>query len=84
MNLVSCASQDFVSSTKRPFPSELELVDFKEKPEDTRQQINKSVSELTDGKYNLALITSLRREFYFLAGMEWGGGEGGERVQWCS
>ncbi|XP_019377309.1 PREDICTED: serpin B5 [Gavialis gangeticus] len=41
---------DFVSSTKRPFPSELELVDFKEKPEDTRQQINKSVSELTDGK----------------------------------
>uniref|UniRef100_A0A8D0GKQ5 Serpin family B member 5 n=1 Tax=Sphenodon punctatus TaxID=8508 RepID=A0A8D0GKQ5_SPHPU len=41
---------EFVNSTKRPFPSELELVDFKEKPEDTRQQINKSVSDLTDGK----------------------------------
>lgn len=43
--------QEFVSSAKRPFPSELELVDFKEKTEDTRLQINKSVSDLTDGKY---------------------------------
>uniref|UniRef100_A0A8C3CLL2 Serpin family B member 5 n=1 Tax=Cairina moschata TaxID=8855 RepID=A0A8C3CLL2_CAIMO len=41
---------DFVNSTKRPFPSELELVEFKEKTEETRQKINKSLSELTDGK----------------------------------
>ncbi|KAH1176610.1 hypothetical protein KIL84_010312, partial [Mauremys mutica] len=41
---------EFINATKRPFPSELELVDFKEKMEETRQQINKSVSELTDGK----------------------------------
>ncbi|KAM7176602.1 serpin B5 [Macrochelys suwanniensis] len=41
---------EFINATKRPFPSELELVDFKEKTEETRQQINKSVSELTDGK----------------------------------
>ncbi|XP_053101291.1 serpin B5 isoform X2 [Hemicordylus capensis] len=39
---------EFVSSVKRPFPSELELVDFKDKTEDTRLQINKSVSDLTD------------------------------------
>ncbi|KAM6101002.1 serpin B5 [Theristicus caerulescens] len=41
---------DFVNSTKRPFPSELELVEFKLKTEETRQKINKSLSELTDGK----------------------------------
>ncbi|OWK55537.1 Serpin B5 [Lonchura striata] len=41
---------DFVNSTKRPFPSELELVEFKEKTEETREKINKSLSELTDGK----------------------------------
>ncbi|NXS07774.1 SPB5 protein, partial [Neodrepanis coruscans] len=46
---------DFVNSTKRPFPSELELVEFKEKTEETRQKINKSLSELTDGEYNLTL-----------------------------
>ncbi|NXC19972.1 SPB5 protein, partial [Corythaeola cristata] len=46
---------DFVNSTKRPFPSELELVEFKEKTEETRQKINKSLSELTDGEYSLTL-----------------------------
>ncbi|XP_074704281.1 serpin B5 [Strix aluco] len=46
---------DFVNSTKRPFPSELELVEFKEKTEETRQKINKSLSELTDGKMETIL-----------------------------
>ncbi|XP_033010340.1 serpin B5 [Lacerta agilis] len=49
-------TMEFVSSVKRPFPSELELVDFKEKTEDTRLQINKSVSDLTDGKMENILI----------------------------
>ncbi|XP_053101297.1 serpin B5 isoform X4 [Hemicordylus capensis] len=47
---------EFVSSVKRPFPSELELVDFKDKTEDTRLQINKSVSDLTDGKMENILV----------------------------
>lgn len=55
MTLVTWVFQDFVNSTKRPFPSELELVEFKEKTEETRQKINKSLSELTDGEYSLTL-----------------------------
>ncbi|ETE65002.1 Serpin B5, partial [Ophiophagus hannah] len=35
---------EFINSVKRPFPSEFEVVDFKDKPEDTRLQINKSES----------------------------------------
>ncbi|XP_007440431.1 serpin B5 [Python bivittatus] len=47
---------EFISSVKRPFPSEFEVVDFKDKAEDTRLQINKSVSDLTDGKMENVLI----------------------------
>uniref|UniRef100_H9GPF6 Serpin family B member 5 n=1 Tax=Anolis carolinensis TaxID=28377 RepID=H9GPF6_ANOCA len=47
---------EFLSSIKRPFPSEFELADFKDKTEDTRLQINKSVSDLTDGKMENILI----------------------------
>ncbi|XP_044282464.1 serpin B5 [Varanus komodoensis] len=47
---------EFVSSVKRPFPAEFEQVDFKDKMEDTRLQINKSVSDLTDGKMENILI----------------------------
>lgn len=69
MTLVSCVFQDFVNSTKRPFPSELELVEFKEKTEETRQKINKSLSELTDGESSLTLemlFTSLKKELFAL------------------
>lgn len=65
MTLVPVVFQDFVNSTKRPFPSELELVDFKEKTEGTRQKINKSLSELTDGESSLTLgmlFTPLRKK----------------------
>lgn len=67
MTLVSCVFQDFVNSTKRPFPSELELVEFKEKTEETREKINKSLSELTDGGYSLTLgmlFVSLEKDLY--------------------
>ncbi|KAJ7338466.1 hypothetical protein JRQ81_012338 [Phrynocephalus forsythii] len=47
---------EFLSSIKRPFPSEFELADFKDKTEDTRVQINKSVSDLTDGKMENILV----------------------------
>lgn len=50
LNLEPSPFQEFINSVKRPFPSEFEVVDFKDKPEDTRLQINKSVSDLTDGK----------------------------------
>lgn len=69
MTLVPCVLQDFVNSTKRPFPSELELVEFKEKTEETRQKINKSLSELTDGEYSLTLgmlFASLEKETFVL------------------
>ncbi|XP_062985822.1 serpin B5 [Elgaria multicarinata webbii] len=49
-------TMEFVSSIKRPFPSQFEQVDFKDKTEDTRLQINKSVSDLTDGKMENILI----------------------------
>nr|XP_033791190.1 serpin B5 [Geotrypetes seraphini]XP_033791191.1 serpin B5 [Geotrypetes seraphini] len=42
--------KDYVNSSKKPFPSELETVDFACQPEETRQQINNSIKELTDGK----------------------------------
>lgn len=67
--MIPCLFQDFVNSTKRPFPSELELVEFKEKTEETRQKINKSLSELTDGEYGLTsgmLLTSLKKEILIL------------------
>lgn len=67
MTLVTCVFQDFVNSTKRPFPSELELVEFKEKTEETREKINKSLSELTDGGYSLTLgmlFASLEKDLY--------------------
>lgn len=67
MTLVTWIFQDFVNSTKRPFPSELELVEFKEKTEETRQKINKSLSELTDGEYSLTLgmlFASAEKDLY--------------------
>lgn len=45
------AFQEFVSSTKRPYAKELETVDFKDKLEETKGQINSSIKDLTDGKY---------------------------------
>lgn len=43
--------QEFISSTKRPYAKEMETVDFKEKLEETKGQINESIKDLTDGKY---------------------------------
>lgn len=43
--------QEFIGSTKRPYAKEMETVDFKDKLEETKGQINNSVKDLTDGKY---------------------------------
>ncbi|XP_076991415.1 serpin B5 [Tamandua tetradactyla] len=44
-------SMEFISSTKRPYPKEMETVDFKDKLEETKGQINTSIKELTDGRF---------------------------------
>uniref|UniRef100_A0A2K5K919 Serpin domain-containing protein n=1 Tax=Colobus angolensis palliatus TaxID=336983 RepID=A0A2K5K919_COLAP len=41
-------STEFISSTKRPYAKELETVDFKDKLEETKGQINNSIKDLTD------------------------------------
>uniref|UniRef100_A0A8C2PJ75 Serpin domain-containing protein n=1 Tax=Capra hircus TaxID=9925 RepID=A0A8C2PJ75_CAPHI len=44
-------STEFISSTKRPYAKEMETVDFKDKLEETKGQINNSIKELTDGHF---------------------------------
>ncbi|KAM4841441.1 serpin B5 isoform 1-T2 [Thomomys bottae] len=44
-------STEFISSTKRPYAKELETVDFKDKLDETKSQINSSIKELTDGHF---------------------------------
>uniref|UniRef100_A0A2K5C970 Serpin B5 n=1 Tax=Aotus nancymaae TaxID=37293 RepID=A0A2K5C970_AOTNA len=43
-------STEFISSTKRPYAKELETVDFKDKLEETKGQIN-NIKDLTDGHF---------------------------------
>ncbi|XP_040840683.1 serpin B5 [Ochotona curzoniae] len=52
-------STEFISSTKRPYAKELETVDFKDKWEETKGQINDSVKELTDGHFENILGDSV-------------------------
>ncbi|KAM7335764.1 hypothetical protein ACRRTK_004257 [Alexandromys fortis] len=59
-------STEFISSTKRPYAKELETVDFKDKLEETKGQINSSVKELTDGKYPLMFCKQLSKEVSLL------------------
>lgn len=42
---------EFIGSTKRPYAKEMETVDFKDKLEETKGQINSSVKDLTDGHF---------------------------------
>lgn len=60
------AFQEFISSTKRPYAKEMETVDFKDKLEETKGQINNSIKDLTDGKYFylLRLCTYSHESFY--------------------
>ncbi|XP_010643180.1 serpin B5 isoform X2 [Fukomys damarensis] len=44
-------STEFLSSTKRPYAKELETVDFKDKLDETKVQINNSIKDLTDGHF---------------------------------
>ncbi|XP_074057046.1 serpin B5 [Macrotis lagotis] len=42
---------EFVSATKRPYANEMETVDFKDKLEETKDKINKSIKDLTDDHF---------------------------------
>ncbi|OCT76355.1 serpin B5 [Xenopus laevis] len=53
-NSIEC-KKDFINSTKKPYPSELETIDIKSRPEEARSQINSSVKELTDGNFESVL-----------------------------
>uniref|UniRef100_A0A8C5MPX0 Serpin family B member 5 n=1 Tax=Leptobrachium leishanense TaxID=445787 RepID=A0A8C5MPX0_9ANUR len=48
-------TKNFVDSTKKPYPSELEEIDINSQPEEARNQINTSIKELTDGKFETSL-----------------------------
>ncbi|XP_058547857.1 serpin B5 [Neofelis nebulosa] len=51
-------STEFISSTKRPYAKEMETVDFKDKLEETKSQINQSIKDLTDGRFENILSDS--------------------------
>ncbi|NP_001086270.1 serpin B5 isoform X1 [Xenopus laevis] len=53
-NSIEC-KKDFINSTKKPYPLELETIDIKSRPEEARCQINSSVKELTDGNFEAVL-----------------------------
>ncbi|KAE8597728.1 hypothetical protein XENTR_v10016579 [Xenopus tropicalis] len=53
-NSIEC-KKDFINSAKKPYPLELETIDFKSQAEEARTQINSSVKELTDGNFETVL-----------------------------
>ncbi|XP_018420173.1 PREDICTED: serpin B5 [Nanorana parkeri] len=48
-------TKEFLNSTKKPYPSELESIDIKSRAEEARNQINASVKDLTDGHMETVL-----------------------------
>ncbi|KAM8966979.1 serpin B5 [Pelodytes ibericus] len=48
-------SKEFINSTKKPYPSELEILDIKSQPEEARTQVNTSIKDLTDGTFETML-----------------------------
>ncbi|KAM4688143.1 serpin B5 [Discoglossus pictus] len=51
---LNCTTE-FINSTKKPYPSELETVDIKSRAEEARDQINTSIKDLTDGNIETIL-----------------------------
>ncbi|XP_075684596.1 serpin B5 [Rhinoderma darwinii] len=59
----SCnCTKEFINSTKKPYPSELEIIDIKSRAEEARNQINTSVKDLTDGNVKNILCEDLLNE----------------------
>ncbi|XP_063779099.1 serpin B5-like isoform X2 [Pseudophryne corroboree] len=55
-------TKEFINSTKKPYPSELEIIDIKTRAEEARNQINASIKELTDGHMQNLLSEGLLNE----------------------
>ncbi|XP_075069072.1 serpin B5 [Mixophyes fleayi] len=55
-------TKEFINSSKKPYPSELEIIDIKTRAEEARNQINASVKELTDGNVENLLSECLLNE----------------------
>ncbi|XP_072008786.1 serpin B5 isoform X2 [Engystomops pustulosus] len=59
----SCnCTKEFINSTKKPYPSELEIIDIKSRAEEARNQINTSVKDLTHGNVENMLTEGLLNE----------------------
>ncbi|KAG8442469.1 hypothetical protein GDO86_011311 [Hymenochirus boettgeri] len=52
-------TKDFINSSTKPYPSELETIEIKSRAEEARIQINTSVKELTDGNIEKVLNEGL-------------------------
>ncbi|KAG9469830.1 hypothetical protein GDO78_019542 [Eleutherodactylus coqui] len=55
-------SKVFIDSAKKPYPSELEIIDIKSRAEEARNQINTSIKDLTDGNVENILAEGLLNE----------------------
>ncbi|KAM4029176.1 serpin B5 [Anomaloglossus baeobatrachus] len=55
-------TKEFINSTKKPYPSELEKMDIKSRAEEARNQINTSVKDLTAGNVENVLTDGLLNE----------------------
>lgn len=55
-------TKEFINSTKKPYPSELEVIDIKCRVEEARNQINTSIKDLTDGNVVDVLAEGLLNE----------------------
>ncbi|XP_073534773.1 serpin B5 [Phyllobates terribilis] len=56
------ATKEFINSTKKPYPSELEIIDIKSRAEEARNQINTSVKDLTADNGGNVLTEGLLNE----------------------
>ncbi|XP_056376981.1 serpin B5 [Hyla sarda] len=55
-------TKEFINSVRKPYPSELEEIDIKSRPEEARNQINTSVKDLTGGNVENVLTEGLIKE----------------------
>ncbi|XP_040289019.1 LOW QUALITY PROTEIN: serpin B5 [Bufo bufo] len=60
--VASTALSKNINLTKKPYASELEIIDIKSRAEEARKQINNSVKDLTDGNMENVLAEGLLNE----------------------
>ncbi|KAM3928486.1 serpin B5 [Leptodactylus fuscus] len=55
-------TKEFMNSTKKPYPKQLEIIDMKSRAEEARNEINNSVKDLTGGNIENMLTEGLLNE----------------------